>query len=184
MEQYKGKSVFGGVAIGRLYFYNRANQQVKREHVEETEAEVVRFHQAKETAISQLAALYEKSMTTVGAANAAIFEIHQMMLQDDDYVESIETMIRTQQINAEYAVAVTEDNFAEMFAVMDDAYMRERAADVRDISKRVIRVLSGEETGGIKSDEPVIVLADDLAPSETVQMDQSKVLAFVTVHGS
>lgn len=184
MELYRGKSVFGGIAIGRLHIYSKKNLQVKRERVEDVEAEVTRFHAAKEKAIEQLAELYEKSLTAVGAANAAIFEIHQMMLQDDDYIESTENMIRIQQVNAEYAVATTSDNFANMFTAMDDDYMKGRAADVRDISERVLLILSGQEAGGVKTDEPVIIVADDLAPSETVQMDKSKVLSFVTVHGS
>lgn len=184
MELYRGKSVFGGIAIGRLHIYSKKNLQVKRERVEDVEAEVTRFHAAKEKAIEQLAELYEKSLSAVGAANAAIFEIHQMMLQDDDYIESTENMIRIQKVNAEYAVATTSDNFVNMFAAMDDDYMRGRAADVRDISERVLLILSGQEAGGVKTDEPVIIVADDLAPSETVQMDKSKVLSFVTVHGS
>ncbi|MDE5931513.1 MAG: phosphoenolpyruvate--protein phosphotransferase [Lachnospiraceae bacterium] len=184
MELYRGKSVFGGIAIGRLHIYSKKDLQVKRERIEDTEAEVERFHAAKEKAIAQLAELYEKSLTAVGEANAAIFEIHQMMLQDDDYIESTENMIRTQQVNAEYAVAATSDNFANMFAAMDDDYMKGRAADVRDISERVLLILSGQEAGGVVTDEPVIIVADDLAPSETVQMDKSKVLSFVTVHGS
>lgn len=184
MELYRGKSVFGGIAIGRLHIYSRKNLQVKRERVEDAEAEVARFHAAKEKAIEQLAELYEKSLTAVGEANAAIFEIHQMMLQDDDYIESTENIIRTQQVNAEYAVAATSDNFANMFAAMDDDYMTGRAADVRDISERVLLILSGQEAGCVVTDEPVIIVADDLAPSETVQMDKSKVLSFVTVHGS
>ena len=184
MEIYHGKSVFGGVAIGKLHIYSKKNLQVKRERAEDTEAEVKRFLDAKDTAIAQLAKLYEKSLSAVGAANAAIFEIHQMMLQDDDYIESTENMIRTQQINAEYAVAMTSDNFANMFAAMDDDYMKGRAADVRDVSERVLLILSGQEADGITTDEPVIIVADDLAPSETVQMDKSKVLSFVTVHGS
>lgn len=184
MELYRGKSVFGGIAIGRLHIYSKKNLQVKRERIEDAEAEVTRFHAAREKAIEQLAGLYEKSLTAVGEANAAIFEIHQMMLQDDDYIESAENMIRTQQVNAEYAVAATSDNFANMFAAMDDDYMKGRAADVRDVSERVLLILSGQEAGGIMTDEPVIIVADDLAPSETVQMDKSKVLSFVTVHGS
>ena len=184
MELSRGKSVFGGIAIGRLHIYSRKNLQVKRERVEDAEAEVARFHAAKEKAIEQLAELYEKSLTAVGEANAAIFEIHQMMLQDDDYIESTENIIRTQQVNAEYAVAATSDNFANMFAAMDDDYMKGRAADVRDISERVLLILSGQEADCVVTDEPVIIVADDLAPSETVQMDKSKVLSFVTVHGS
>lgn len=184
MELYRGKSVFGGIAIGRLHIYSKKNLQVKRERIEDVESEVVRFHAAKDKAIGQLAGLYEKSLKAVGEDNAAIFEIHQMMLQDDDYIESVENIIRTQQVNAEYAVAATSDNFANMFAAMDDDYMKGRAADVRDVSERVLLILSGQEAGGVMTDEPVIIVADDLAPSETVQMDKSKVLSFVTVHGS
>ncbi len=184
MEVYNGKSVFDGIAIGKLHIYNKKNLQVKREHVEDTEKEVERFRAAKNTAIEQLGELYEKAAVSVGAANAAIFEIHQMMLRDDDYIESVESMIRAQQINAEYAVARTGDNFANMIAAMDDDYMRGRAADVKDISERVISILAGQESDSMKTDEPVIIVAEDLAPSETVQMDKSKVLSFVTVHGS
>lgn len=184
MELYRGKSVFGGIAIGRLHIYSKKNLQVKRERIEDVESEVARFHAAKDKAIGQLAGLYEKSLKAVGEDNAAIFEIHQMMLQDDDYIESVENIIRTQQVNAEYAVAATSDNFAGMFAAMDDDYMKGRAADVRDVSERVLLILSGQEAGGVMTDEPVIIVADDLAPSETVQMDKSKVLSFVTVHGS
>lgn len=184
MELYRGKSVFGGIAIGRLHIYSKKNLQVKRERIEDVESEVARFHAAKDKAIGQLAGLYEKSLKAVGEDNAAIFEIHQMMLQDDDYIESVENIIRTQQVNAEYAVAATSDNFADMFAAMDDDYMKGRAADVRDVSERVLLILSGQEAGGVMTDEPVIIVADDLAPSETVQMDKSKVLSFVTVHGS
>ncbi len=184
MEVYNGKSVFGGIAIGKLYIYNKKNLQVKRERVEDTEKEVERFLAAKDEAIEQLGELYEKAAATVGAANAAIFEIHQMMLRDNDYIESVENMIRSQEINAEYAVAMTGDNFANMFAAMDDDYMRGRAADVKDISERVISILSGQESDSMETDEPVIIVAEDLAPSETVQMDKSKVLSFVTVHGS
>lgn len=186
METYKGKSVFGGIAIGKLHIYNKKNLQVKRKHIEteEIEREVERFHKAREDAIAQLVELYEKSISSVGTSNAAIFEIHQMMLQDDDYIESTENMIQTQQVNAEYAVAMTSDNFASMFAAMEDDYMKGRAADVRDISERVLLILTGQESDCINTEEPVIVVADDLAPSETVQMDKSKVLSFVTVHGS
>lgn len=184
MNIYKGKSVFGGIAIGTLQIYQKKDLQVKRTHVEDTEAEITRFHEALETAVAQLMELYEKSKSTVGTANAAIFEIHQMMLQDDDYIESAENIIRTQQVNAEYALAMTSDNFANMFAAMDDDYMKGRAADVRDISERVLLILTGQESCFLQTDKPVIVAADDLAPSETVQMDKSKVLSFVTVHGS
>lgn len=184
MNIYKGKSVFGGIAIGKLQIYKKRDLQVKRMHIGDPEAEITRFHTARETAITQLMELYETSKSTVGTANAAIFEIHQMMLQDDDYIESTENIIRTQQVNAEYALAMTSDNFANMFAAMDDEYMQGRAADVRDISERVLLILSGQESGFLSTDEPVIIAADDLAPSETVQMDKSKVLSFVTVHGS
>lgn len=184
MEIYNGKSVFGGIAIGKLHIYNKKNLQVKHGHVEDTEKEVERFDTAKNVAIKQLGELYEKAVTSVGAANAAIFEIHQMMLQDNGYIESVENMIRSRQINAEYAVAMTGDNFVNMFAAMDDDYMRGRAADVKDVSERVISVLSGQASEGMETDEPVIIVADDLTPGETVQMDKSKVLSFVTVHGS
>lgn len=184
MEVYNGKSVFGGIAIGKLHIYDKKNPQVKRERVEDAEKEVERFRAAKDEAIEQLGELYGEAETSVGAANAAIFEIHQMMLRDDDYIESAENMIRSQQINAEYAVAMTGDNFANMFAAMDDDYMRGRAADVKDISERVISILSGQESDSMETDEPVIIVAEDLAPSETVQMDKSKVLSFVTVHGA
>lgn len=184
MEIYSGKSVFGGITIGKIHVYNKKNRQVRRDHVTDTAAEVVRFQTAREAAIEELAGLYEKAVNSVGEDSAAIFEIHQMMLQDDDYIDSAVNMIETQEINAEYAVAVTAENFANMFAAMDDDYMRERAADVRDISERILRILSGQDSDKVDTDEPVIVVADDLAPSETVQMDKSKVLSFVTVHGS
>lgn len=184
MEVFKGKSVFNGVAIGRIYVYQKGEQQVRRRKVEDTGKEKDRYHAASEKAIEQLGRLYEKALSEVGEENAAVFEVHQMMLEDDDFVESVENIIETQNVNAEYAVAVTGDNFAQMFAAMDDDYMRGRAADVKDISERLITVLSGGAAGGIQSEEPVIILADDLAPSETVQMDKEKVLSFVTVHGS
>ncbi len=184
MEVYNGKSVFGGIAIGKLYIYNKKNLQVKRERVEDAKKEVERFRAAKNAAIKQLGELYKKATASVGAANAAIFEIHQMMLRDNDYIESVENMIRSQEINAEYAVAMTGDNFANMFAAMDDDYMRGRVADVKDISERIILILAGQESDSMETDEPVIIVAEDLAPSETVQMDKSKVLSFVTVHGS
>lgn len=179
-----GKSVFGGVSIGKLSFYKRNQKVIKREHVENVESECVRFQEAKAEGIRQLKELYEKSIADVGEANAMIFEIHQMMLEDLDYIESIENIIRSQEVNAEFAVATTADNFAQMFAAMDDDYMRERAADVKDISNRVISILQGNSDAGLSGDEPFILLADDLAPSETVQLDKSKVLAFVTRHGS
>lgn len=180
----EGKSVFSGIAIGKCKIFGKKDQVVKRSKVTDTDLEIKRFTQAKEQAKSQLAALYEKALKEVGEANAAIFEVHQMMLDDLDYVESITNMISSQGINAEYAVATTGDNFAEMFAAMDDDYMRERAADVKDISNRVIHILQGGSEQAGLGDQPVIVLADDLAPSETVQLDKSKVLSFVTRHGS
>ena len=180
----EGRSVFSGIAIGKCKIFGKKDQVVKRSKVTDTDLEIKRFTQAKEQAKSQLAALYEKALKEVGEANAAIFEVHQMMLDDLDYVESITNMISSQGINAEYAVATTGDNFAEMFAAMDDDYMRERAADVKDISNRVIHILQGGSEQAGLGDQPVIILADDLAPSETVQLDKSKVLSFVTRHGS
>lgn len=180
----EGKSVYSGVAIGRLAIYHKADNQVKREKISDVEAELARFEEARNTAKEQLAGLYEKALKEVGEVNAAIFEVHQMMLDDLDYVESVTNMIQSQEVNAEYAVATTGDTLSEVFASMDDDYMRERAADVKDISNRVIAVLQGNGAGGLNADEPVILLADDLAPSETVQLDKSKVLSFVTRHGS
>ena len=179
-----GKCVFSGIAIGRIAIYDKGDNQVKRVRVTDTEAEVQRFESAKEEAKAQLAALYEKALIEVGEENAAIMEIHQMMLDDLDYVESITGMIRDQEVNAEFAVSSTGESFAEMFASMDDDYMRARAADVKDISTRVISVLSGKSGSIVDTDEPVILLADDLAPSETVQLDKSKILGFVTRYGS
>ncbi len=184
MKEYRGKSVFGGIAIGRICVYQKGEQQVKRVKTEDTDGEMQRYTQAKETAVSQLKDLYDKAVKEVGEANAAIFEIHQMMLEDDDYRESVENMIRTQKVNAEYAVAATGDNFSQMFASMEDDYMRERAADVKDISERILAILGGGSKSTVNTEEPVIILADDLAPSETVQLDKDKVLSFVTVHGS
>ena len=184
MEVYQGKSVFGGIAIGRISVHKKDEQQVKRVRIEDSEQEILRYRQAKQTAMEQLQGLYQKALKEVGEANAAIFEIHQMMLEDDDYNESVENIIRMQQVNAEYAVAVTGDNFAEMFANMDDEYMQARSADVRDISNRLVRNLAGEEQMDWSKLEPSIIVADDLTPSETVQMDKNKILAFVTVHGS
>lgn len=180
----EGKSVFGGIAIGRLSIYNKKENQVKREKITDVEAEITRFTDAKETAKEQLKGFYEKAVKEVGEVNAAIFEVHQMMLDDLDYVESITNMIRAQEVNAEFAVASTGDNFSKMFAAMDDDYMKERAADVKDISNRVISILQNAENGSVTGEKPVILLADDLAPSETVQLDKSKVLSFVTRHGS
>lgn len=184
MEVYQGKSVFSGVAIGKIYVYQKGEQQVRRAKIEDAQKEKDRYRKASEVAMEQLGELYQKALNEVGEENAAVFEVHQMMLEDDDFMDSVENIIETQGVNAEYAVAVTGDNFAQMFAAMDDDYMRGRAADVKDISERLITVLSGGAAGGIQSEEPVIVLADDLAPSETVQMDKEKVLSFVTVHGS
>lgn len=179
-----GKCVFSGIAIGRIAVYDKGDSRVKRVQITDTAAEIKRFEDAKEVAKEQLAALYEKALIEVGEVNAAILEVHQMMLDDLDYVESITNMIESQQVNAEFAVLTTGANFSEMFASMDDDYMKARAADVKDISTRVINVLSGRAAGGVNSEEPVIIVADDLAPSETVQLDKSKVLGFVTRHGS
>ena len=184
MNVYQGKSVFGGIAIGHLCVYKKGEQQVTRQKIEDVEAEVKRFQDAKEAAQAQLGELYDKAVKEVGEANAAIFEMHQMLLEDEDYQDSVENIIRTQQVNAEYATAVTSDRFSSMFAEMDDDYMKERAADIRDISERVIANLNGENKSKVVTDEPVIILADDLAPSETVQLEKDKVLSFVTVHGS
>ena len=179
-----GKSVFGGVAIGKISFYKRSEKTIKREHVEDTDAEYQRFKDAQKIALDQLKKLYDKAMADVGEANAMIFEVHQMMLEDLDYVESIENIIKTQNVNAEYAIATTSDNFAQMFASMDDAYMQGRAADVKDISERLLGILSGTVDSIVQTDEPAIIAADDLAPSETVQLDKDKVLAFTTMYGS
>ena len=184
MQIYKGKSVFGGIAIGKIGVYKKDEQLVKRVKIEDADAEMERYTAARNIAAAQLQKLYDKALKEVGEANAAIFEVHQMMLEDEDYNESVENIIHSQMVNAEYAVASTADNFAQMFEAMDDDYMRGRAADVRDISERVITVLAGGAGSGIDSDEPVIIAADDLAPSETVQLDKDKVLSFVTAHGS
>ena len=184
MEQYTGKSIFKGTAIGKILFYSQNQQQVTRHKVADPEAEITRYETAKQTAIDGLNELYEKAVAEVGEANAMIFEIHSMMLEDDDYNDSIYNIIRTEEVNAEYAVATTGDNFSVMFAEMEDEYFKARAADVKDISERVIRALTGQEGGKDLGDEPVILVADDLAPSETVQMDKTKLLAFVTRHGS
>jgi len=180
----KGKSVFGGVSIGKIMFYKRNEKVIKRTHVDDVDAEWKRFCDAKDTAVSQLKELYDKAIEDVGEANAMIFEIHQMMLEDLDYLESIENIIRTQEVNAEFAVATTADNFAQMFAAMDDAYMQGRAADVKDVSERVLDILCGVSGGMKEMTEPCIIAADDLAPSETVQLDKSKVLGFATMYGS
>lgn len=184
MNTYYGKSVFGGIAIGRISVYKKGEQQVKRVKAADPDAEMMRFQLAKTVAMKQLQGLYEKALKEVGEANAAIFEVHQMMLDDSDYNDSIENMVRSQGINIEYAVATTGDNFAQMFAAMDDDYMRERAADVKDISERLLNVLGGKTGAAADTSEPAIIVADDLAPSETVQLDKDMVLSFVTVHGS
>lgn len=184
MNVWEGKSVFGGIAIGSVALFEKEEDLVKRYSIEDVEKEKKRFEDAKEKAKEELAGLYEKALKEVGESGAMIFDVHQMMLDDLDYVESILNMIDTQKVNAEFAVATTGDNFSQMFAAMDDDYMKERAADVKDISERVINVLSGSSSSDLTDDEPVIIIADDLAPSETVQLDKDKVLAFVTVHGS
>ena len=184
MQIYNGKSVFGGIAIGKISVYQKKEQQVKRVKIDDPEQEMARYEKAKAEGIKQLQELYDKALREVGEANAAIFEVHQMMMEDDGYNESVENIIRSQGVNAEYAVATTGDNYAQMFSAMDDDYMRERAADVRDISERLLTILNGEETGAVDADEPKIIVAEDLAPSETVQLDKDKVLSFVTVKGS
>lgn len=184
MITLQGKGVFGGVAIGKISFYKRTGGQIQRRKIDNPEAEIARFEEAKAKAIEQLGELYDKAVQEVGEGNAMIFQVHQMMLGDLDYVEAITNMITTQEINAEYAVGTTGDNFSQMFASMDDDYMRERAADVKDISERVVSILSGNQGGGLVTDTPVILAADDLAPSETVQLDKDMVLSFVTQGGS
>lgn len=184
MKEYKGKSVFGGIAIGRIKVYNKSEQQVKRVHIDDTEHEKKRYYAAVDKAAMQLYELYDKAVKEVGEANAAIFEMHQIMLTDDDYKESVENIIDSQHVNAEYAVAQTGDNYAAMFATMEDEYMRGRSADVKDISERLINILSGFNASSMVSDEPVIIVAEDLAPSETVQLDKDKILSFVSVKGS
>ena len=181
---YEGKAVFEGIAIGKISVYKKQEQAVKRVKVEDTEAEKARYAEARETAISELKALYEKAVKEVGESGAEIFEAHQLMVDDEDYIESAESIIENEGVNAEYAVATTGDNFAKMFSEMEEEYFRGRAADIKDITERILNALAGGGAGGIESDEPVIVVADDLAPSETVQMDKDKILSFVTVHGS
>lgn len=180
----EGKSVYGGIAIGKICIFDKEDSQVKRRTIEDVDAELARFEQAKEKAKKQLQELHDKALQEVGESGAMIFEVHQMMLDDLDYVESVTNMIQTQKINAEFAVATTGDNLSQVFALMEDAYMKERAADLKDISNRVVMVLQGKEHGMVNSEEPVILLAEDLAPSETVQLDKSKVLSFVTKLGS
>lgn len=184
MTIFKGKGVYGAVAIGKISVFKRRDTTVKRIHVSDTAAEKKRLEAAKEAATAQLQEIYDKALKEVGEQNAQIFEIHMMMIEDDDYNESIESIIDTQSVNAEYAVSVTADNFSEMFASMDDAYMQARSADVKDISNRIIACLSDDGSQENSSDEKVIICADDLAPSETVLLDKNKVLAFVTSHGS
>ena len=183
MEIIQGKAIFGGIAIGPISFFAKEQKQVKRTKVEDTEAEIVRYEAALATAIEQLGALYEKALKEVGESEAQIFEVHQMMLEDDDYNDSVKNIITSQGLNAEYAVATTGDNFSTMFAAMDDEYFQARAVDVKDISERIINILMGIGEAKV-SDEPSIIVAEDLAPSETVQMDKSKLLGFVTRHGS
>ena len=184
MITLEGKSVFGGVAIGKIQFYKRNEITIKRTRVEDVEAEVERFQNAKAKTLELLKGLYEKALEDVGEANAMIFEAHQLMLEDPDYVESIENIIRTQDVNAEYAIGATADNFAAIFEAMDDAYMQGRAADVRYVSERLLQALSSQNETVMVMDEPVIIAADDLVPSETVQLDKEKVLSFVTMYGS
>ena len=184
MEKYTGKSIFKGIAIGKILFYQKGEQPVKRVKIEDTAEQIKRYEDARAKAAEQLQGLYEKALKEVGEANAAVFEVHQMMLEDDDYIDSVVNIIETQQVNAEFAVATTGDNFAKMFAEMEDDYFKARAADVKDISERMVNILSGNESVGAIGDEPVIVVAEDLAPSETVQMDKEKLLAFVTRLGS
>ena len=184
MEKYTGKSIFKGIAIGKILFYQKGEQPVKRVKIEDTAEQIKRYEAARAKAAEQLQGLYEKALKEVGEANAAVFEVHQMMLEDDDYIDSVVNIIETQQVNAEFAVATTGDNFAKMFAEMEDDYFKARAADVKDISERMVNILSGNESGGALGEEPVIVVAEDLAPSETVQMDKEKLLAFVTRLGS
>ena len=184
MQCFQGKSVYKGIVMGPVAVLKKNDYQVKRARIEDPEAEVKRVKEAVEVSKKQLGRLYDKAVREVGEASAAIFEVHQMMLEDEDYLESMENMIRTELVNAEYAAAATGDNFAEMFAAMDDEYMKARSADVKDISERLVRNLSGEGDNDLSSMEPSVIVADDLSPSETVQMDKEKILAFVTVHGS
>lgn len=184
MEKFTGKSIFNGIAIGKILFYSKDGVQIFRHKVEDTDAEIARYNKAKEKAIEELNAIYEKAVKEVGEMNAAVFEVHAMMLEDDDYNDSVKNIITSQGVNAEYAVATTSDNFSKMFAEMDDEYFQARAIDIKDISERVLNILAGRSSENILGDEPVIVVANDLAPSETVQMDKEKLLAFVTEEGS
>lgn len=180
----QGKSVFGGVAIGKIQFFKRDEIQIKRRHVDDPEAEIRRFRTAKKKALSELQQLYDKALTDVGEANAMIFEAHQLMLEDPDYNDSVENIINTQKVNAEYAIGVTSDNYAAIFEAMDDAYMQGRAADVKDVSNRLLSQFAKKQNASFEMTEQVIIAADDLTPSETVQLDKDKVLAFITVEGS
>ena len=184
MTKFKGKGVYGAIAIGNAALFKRQDEQVRRTHVDDIEAEFARFEEAKELATEQLSEIYEKARKEVGETHAQIFEVHMMMLEDDDYNESITNIIKTQSVNAEYAVATTADNFADMFASMEDAYMQARAADVKDISNRLINCLTKGESAGQQVSQKMIICADDLAPSETVSLDKESVLAFVTAYGS
>ncbi|ABX42142.1 phosphoenolpyruvate-protein phosphotransferase [Lachnoclostridium phytofermentans ISDg] len=184
MQKYTGKSVYGGIAIGKALIFHKKEGQVRRKRIEDVETEILRVDKAREKAKEELQKLYDKAVTQVGEQNAMIFEVHQIMLEDQDYVDSITYKIKNEQINAEYAVASTGDNFAELFSSMDDDYMKERAADVKDISNRLIKILQGKTDSSLMTDEPYILVADDLAPSETLQLDKTKVLAFVTRKGS
>ncbi|MBR1852708.1 MAG: phosphoenolpyruvate--protein phosphotransferase [Lachnospiraceae bacterium] len=184
MTKFKGKGVYGAIAIGNASLFKRQDEQVRRTHVDDIEAEFARFEEAKELATEQLSEIYEKALKEVGETHAQIFEVHMMMLEDDDYNESITNIIKTQSVNAEYAVATTADNFADMFASMEDAYMQARAADVKDISNRLIACLTKGESTAQQTAQKMIICADDLAPSETVSLDKESVLAFVTAYGS
>ena len=184
MEKFFGKSVYKAITLGKVLVFARNENQIKRRKIEDVDGEIVRLESAIAKATEQLQELYEKAVKEVGEASAAIFEFHQMMLEDDDYLDSMHEIIRGEEVNAEYAVAQTGDNFSAMFAGMEDDYMKARAIDVKDVSERLVRILSGAESNGKIGEEPVIIVADDLSPSETVQMDKEKILAFVTVHGS
>ena len=184
MDKKSGKKIFSGIAIGKIRFYLKAENKVSRTKVADVEAEITRYEEAKQTASEQLEKLYEKALVEVGEANAEIFNVHIMMLEDDDFNESVHNIITSQKVNAEYAVASTGDNFAEMFANMDDEYFKARSADIKDITERVLTILCGNGQGGDIGEEPVVIVAEDLAPSETVQMDKKKLLAFVTRLGS
>lgn len=184
MQSFQGKSVYKGIVMGPVVVLKKNDYQVKRSRIEDADAETSRVQEAVKRSQEQLQKLYDKALKEVGEASAAIFEVHQMMLEDEDYLEAIQNMILTEMVNAEYAVAVTGDNFSQMFASMDDDYMKARAADIKDISERLVRNLSGQEDADLSDIDPSVIVADDLSPSETVQMDKEKILAFVTVHGS